>query len=153
MEMRVASVLAHVPPHSRESVVGAALERSTLVKQVDLKERTLAFALEVTAFCRRMQSEWPQRRLADQLFRSATSVAANYHAATRARSRREFLSKLGLVAEEAEETVFWLEFARRAGFASAERADPLIGEARQLLAIFTSSLKTVAANMSSRDTR
>lgn len=121
------------------------------MKQTDLKERTIAFALAVTAFCRRLPADWPQRRLADQLFRSATSVAANYHAATRARSRREFLSKVGLVAEEAEETVFWLEFAKRAEFATAERSDDLLREARQLLAIFTSSLKTVAANINRRD--
>jgi len=123
------------------------------MNQADLKERTMAFALGVSTLCRHLGGEWPQRRLADQLFRSATSIAANYHAATRARSRREFLSKLGLVAEEAEETVFWLEFARRAEFTTAGRSDALIQEARQLLAIFTSSLKTVAANMDRRDVR
>ena len=70
----------------------------------------MRFAVNVAALCRSAQHEWPGRRLADQMFRSATSVAANYHAACRARSRREFIAKLGIVIEEAEETAFWLEF-------------------------------------------
>ena len=104
----------------------------------------MRFALTATKLCRSMQAEWPARRLADQLFRSATSVAANYHAACRARSRREFIAKLGLVVEEAEETVFWLEFGVRAGLAGTDTCDPILREARQLLAIFTASAKTAA---------
>lgn len=111
----------------------------------DLKERTMRFAVTATRLCRTMQNDWPAHRLADQMFRSATSVAANYHAACRARSRREFVAKLGLVVEEAEETVFWLEFGVRAGLARADTCDPVIHEARQLLAIFTASAKTAAA--------
>ncbi|HUR34676.1 MAG TPA: four helix bundle protein [Vicinamibacterales bacterium] len=117
------------------------------MKQEDLKERTIRFALNVTALCRRLQNDWPQRRVSDQLFRSATSVAANYHAASRARSRREFQAKLGIVAEEAEETAFWLEFARRARMIDEQLALPVCAEARELLAIFIASLKTVAAGM------
>lgn len=117
------------------------------MRQSDLKERSMRFALAVAALCREMQADWPQRRVSDQVFRSATSVAANYHAATRARSRREFLAKLGLVAEEAEETLFWLEFARRADMARSERLLPIINEARELLAIFLASARTVSANI------
>ncbi len=107
----------------------------------------MVFALGVSSLCQELQADWKQRRLADQLFRSATSVAANYWAASRARSRREFLAKLGLVAEEAEETGFWLEFARRAGMTCSPRSERLVGEARELLAIFIASLKTVSGNM------
>jgi four helix bundle protein len=119
------------------------------MKQTDLKERTMRFALDVTGLCKRLQNDWPERRVSDQLFRSATSVAANYHAASRARSRREFQSKLGIVAEEAEETVFWLEFIRRAGMATDHMTSGLCGEAREILAIFIASLKTVAASLDS----
>ncbi len=106
----------------------------------------MRFALDVGHLCRRLRTDWPERRLADQLFRSATSVAANYHAASRARSKREFVAKLGIVAEEAEETVFWLEFAYRAGM-THEGCAPLTQEAHELLAIFVASLKTAAANL------
>lgn len=106
----------------------------------------MRFSLSVAALCRTLQSDWAQRRVADQLFRSATSVAANYHAATRARSTREFLAKLGLVAEEAEETVFWLEFAARAGMTGTPAA-PVASEAREVLAIFIAAQKTVAAKL------
>lgn len=116
------------------------------MQQSDLKERTMRFALDVTTLCQRLQPEWPHRRVADQVFRSATSVAANYHAASRARSRREFMAKLGLVAEEAEETVFWLEFALRAGMTDQRSAD-VMRESRELLAIFIASLKTIRGNL------
>ena len=123
------------------------------MKQSDLKERTMRFALDATSLCRQLQNDWTERRLSDQLFRSATSVAANYHAASRARSRREFLAKLGVVAEEAEETVFWLEFARRAHMATDRPALALCAEARELLAIFIASVKTVAVNVKAPGTR
>lgn len=116
------------------------------MQQSDLKERTLRFSLSVATLCRTLQADWSQRRVADQLFRSATSVAANYHAATRARSTREFLAKLGLVTEEAEETVFWLEFADRAGMTGPPAAS-VVREAREVLAIFIASHKTVAAKL------
>jgi four helix bundle protein len=78
----------------------------------ELKERCMHFAVNVGLW-RTAPAAWPAQRVSDQVFRSATSVAANYHAACRARSRREFIAKLGIVVEEAEETVFWLEFAAR----------------------------------------
>jgi four helix bundle protein len=112
----------------------------------ELKDRSMRFALDVTALAVPLYHRWPGSRVADQMFRSATSVAANYRAACRARSRREFIATLGTVVEEAEETVFWLEFASRAGLADSRTFAPLIREARELLAIFTSSAKTAAAN-------
>ncbi len=108
----------------------------------------MVFALGVSSLCQELQADWRQRRLADQLFRSATSVAANYYAASRARSRREFVAKLGLVAEEAEETAFWLDFARRAGMMKSLESGRLAVEARELLAIFIASLKTASAGTS-----
>ena len=116
----------------------------------NLKERTLRFAVGMAALCRTTQADWAGRRLADQMFRSATSVAANYHAACRARSRREFVAKMGLVVEEAEETVFWLEFASRASLIDASGSATLTQEARELLAIFTASTKTAASNQPRR---
>ena len=84
--------------------------------------------------------------VADQLFRSSTSLAANYTAACRGRSTREFISKLGIVVEEADETLFWLNFAIQANLASGSEVAELSKEARELVAIFTSSVKTASRN-------
>jgi four helix bundle protein len=111
------------------------LLNTTTVDTRDLKERMLRFAVDICALCRSAEHGWPGRRLADQMFRSGTSVAANYHAACRARSRREFIAKLGIVIEEAEETIFWLEFAARADLILPEKSKPLAREANELLAI------------------
>lgn len=107
----------------------------------------MQFALAITHATRLIGTEWPHRRVADQLFRSGTSVAANYHAATQARTGREFLAKLGIVAEEAAESVFWLDFAAKARMLSPDAVAPTLDEARQLLAIVIASMKTARSNM------
>jgi four helix bundle protein len=80
--------------------------------------------------------------LGKQVLRSGTSVAANYRAACRARSKPEFIAKIGIVAEEADETVLWLEPLGDAGVLPTARWDSLIKEARELTAIFTASQNT-----------
>ena len=110
--------------------------------QVDLKGRTRAFALAVI----RLVDDLPRGRSADvigsQLLRAGTSVGANYRAACRARSRKEFLAKLGIVEEETDESQFWLELVEERGLADAERVSSLSDEARQLVAIVVSSIRT-----------
>ena len=82
------------------------------------------------------------RIVGKQLLRSGTSVGANYRAACRARSRAEFIAKLGIVLEESDETVFWLELLLETGLLSHERLEPLVKEANELTSIFVSSLCT-----------
>jgi four helix bundle protein len=77
-----------------------------------------------------------------QLLRSGTSVAANYRAACRARSKAEFVAKLGVVLEEVDESVLWIEMLIDAQVLKKERLEPLLNEARQLTAIFTASRQT-----------
>jgi four helix bundle protein len=77
-----------------------------------------------------------------QLLRSGTSVAANYRAACRARSKAEFVSKIGIVLEEVDESVLWIELLIDAGILKKTRLDELLSESRQLTAIFTASRKT-----------
>ena len=77
-----------------------------------------------------------------QLLRSGTSVAANYRAVCRARSRAEFLAKMGIVIEEADETVFWLELLTESEIVRAGQMEQLIKEANELLAIFAASAQT-----------
>lgn len=76
------------------------------------------------------------------MLRSGTSVGANYRAACRARSRAEFVAKLGIVLEEADETVFWLELLPEGGIVKREKLDGLVKEAEELTSIFVTSLCT-----------
>jgi four helix bundle protein len=81
----------------------------------ELRERTTNFAAEIVKFARRLRRKPEARNIADQMSDSATAVAANYRAVTRARSKREFISKLAVCVEEADETVGWLLSWRRHG--------------------------------------
>ncbi len=80
--------------------------------------------------------------LGKQLLRAGTSVGANYRAACRAHSKAEFAAKLGIVLEESDEAVFWLELLVEAGVGSRERIEPLMKEAHELTSIFVASLCT-----------
>ena len=112
----------------------------------ELKERTMRFALRVMRFCRTLPDNWEGRFIADQLFRSGSRTSANYHAACRARSRRDFISKLGMVVEESDESVFWLTFVGRSELNETADQKNLLGEGRELLAIFIRSSKTAGDN-------
>jgi len=83
--------------------------------------------------------------IAQQILRSATSMAANYRAVGRARSQAEFVSKLGIVVEESDETVFWLEMLADSGMVPANNLTDLSNEANQLLSIFSASRRTAKA--------
>lgn len=78
----------------------------------------------------------------NQVLRSATGIAANYRAAGRSRSKAEFIAKIGVVVEEADETVFWLEMLADSGIVRPEKLANLHAEATELVAIFTASRKT-----------
>ena len=84
------------------------------------------------------------RAVAAQLIRSGTSVAANYRAACRARSKPEFIAKLGVVEEEADESAFWLELIIETGLLSAAKVTPLLAEEGEIVAMMASSKKTAA---------
>jgi four helix bundle protein len=86
------------------------------------------------------------RVIASQLLRSGTSVAANYRAVCRARSRAEFLAKIGIVLEEVDESAFWLELLCDAGLVPAEKLTSLLAEANELTAIFNASRTTARRN-------
>jgi four helix bundle protein len=109
------------------------------VNQAQLKARTLQFALDVLNFCRSIRNTWEGRRIGDQLFDAASSVAANYRAACRGRSKAEFIAKIGIVVEEADESEYWLIFAGQAGLGDRRTREGLLNEAAELLAIFAAS--------------
>ena len=109
---------------------------------VDLKERTKSFALRVMRVVRSLPPGAEGRMIGHQLLRSATSVAANYRAVCRARSRAEFLAKLAIALEEADESAFWLELLVDGGVMTEGRLRDLRSEANQLVAIFNASRTT-----------
>jgi four helix bundle protein len=113
------------------------------VELPDLRSRTHRFAIDSIVFVRRLPNTSEAHVSGLQYIRSATGVNSNYRAARRGRSRKEFIAKLGNVVEEADESVEWLTVMRDSGIAD----DPkLLAEARELLAIFTASLKTARRN-------
>ena len=107
-----------------------------------LKDRTKRFAVDVIRFSHQLPTTLDGKTIAGQIIRCGTSVGANYRASCRARSRAEWIAKLGIVEEEADETLFWLEVAVETGVVSADQAKALLKEADELTAIFVASLKT-----------
>jgi four helix bundle protein len=107
-----------------------------------MKQRTKQCALSVIHLCRTLPSTEEARVIGRQLLRSATSVGANYRAVCRARSTADFLSKLGIVLEEADETLFWLELLVDTGTSPPEKTRLLMQEADELVAILVASLRT-----------
>jgi len=106
----------------------------------------MRFAVRAVRFCRTLPDSWEARRVAGQLIDCTTSVAMNYRAATRGRSRAEFIAKLGIVVEEADESVGWLELLAELDLAKGGEFAWLLGESRELLAIFGQSQKTAKEN-------
>lgn len=111
-----------------------------------MKERLTTWAVEVVGLCKELRVRPEARHLADQLLASATSAAANYRAACRARSRREFTSKLAVAVEEADESVGWIQILIRTAFIGEPQAARILNEADQLLAILAASRRTAERN-------
>jgi len=108
----------------------------------DMKRRTKQFALQIITLVESL----PRGRTADvlgkQLLRSGTSIGANYRAACRAKSTADFISKMGIVEEESDESIYWMELLLEAGIVRLNQVESSIKEADELLAITISSIKT-----------
>ena len=112
----------------------------------DLKRRTKEFALRILKLVDALPRTTAGRALASQIVRSGTSVAANYRAACRAKSPADFISKMGIVEEEADETLFWLELLEESELVSAAKLTAIKKEASELIAITVASIKTARRN-------
>lgn len=112
-----------------------------------LKRRTKAFAIRIVKLFKALPPTDDGRIIGKQLLRSGTSVAANYRAVCRSRSKAEFVAKVGVVVEEADETVFWLELLSEVGILKAARIEGLLKEANELLAIFAASQRTARSRL------
>ena len=110
--------------------------------KVDLQVRTKRSALDVIDFCQALPRHGAAGVIAKQLLRSGTSVGANYRGACQARSRADFVAKMGIVAEEADESQYWMELLSEGKLSSAASLDALLREARELTAIAVSSINT-----------
>ncbi|PYK21669.1 MAG: four helix bundle protein [Verrucomicrobia bacterium] len=122
------------------------VESEKVVRTADLKARTKQFALRMMKMVDALPRTIQGRAIAKQIIRSATSVAANYRAACRARSRAEFIAKIGIVEEEADESCFWLELIIDSGLLNEDRIRPLLSEAGELVAIMAASRKSAIGN-------
>ena len=111
-----------------------------------LKARTKQFAIRIVRLFRTLPKTDEARVIGKQVLRSGTSVAANYRAVCRARSQAEFIAKIGVVVEEIDETVFWIELLADTEIIRSERIAELLTEANELLAIFAASLRTAKTN-------
>ena len=113
----------------------------------DMVERTRAFALRVYKLCSSLPNSPESWHMRDQLFRCATSVAANYRAALRAKSDRDYLNKLKICEEESDESEFWMDLLVACDLVKLQKVESLMKEANELTAIIASSIVTKRRNM------
>ena|SRR2546426_4633901 len=114
--------------------------------EFEMKQRTKAFALRVIKLASSLAKDPVGRRLGDQLLRAGTSLAANYRAACRGRSKADFVNKLGIAEEEADESAFWVELLIESALVTKQRLEPLLKEANELTAIIVASRMTSSRN-------
>ena len=115
------------------------------MKHNDLKDRTKQFTLAVIRLLSNNSKDFVTEILFKQLIRSSTSVAANYRAACRAKSKNDFIYKMSIVLEESDESMFWLELIESIGIYPFDKTQPLISESNQLTAIFVTILRSAKA--------
>ena len=113
------------------------------MKEYDLKDRTFRFSIDVIDLVELLPNKKATSVISYQILKSGTSVGANYRAARRARSDKEFISKINIVLEEADETLFWLEIIKVKKWIKGNDLEKLLKESDELTAIFTSTLKTM----------
>ena len=117
-----------------------------------LRQRLADLAIQVVRLCRPLVADPMARHPASQAARAAGSAAANYRAATVARSHAEFTAKIGTALEEADETVFWLEHLRQAGMLSEDAVAASLQESLEMAAILGASKRTSTGNAKLRRT-
>ena len=112
----------------------------------ELRQRTLRYTVRIIRYCRTLPDGWVEREIGRQLLRAGMGVSGNYWSACRARSQKEFVSKLGVATDEAEENVLWLTAISQSGVRDDSETNELLGEGRQLRAILSRSTSTAREN-------
>jgi four helix bundle protein len=113
----------------------------------EIKNRTKNLAVEIIKFCDELPEDTKYYVISKQIIRSATSVGANYRAACRGKSKADFIAKLGIVEEEADETLYWLELLLELDSGLKKRVSPLYKEMNEILSIVVASKKTARRNL------
>ena len=116
------------------------------MNEEQMKKRTKDFAKEIIELCRKLPKNREGNLIGNQIFRSGTSVAANYRSACRAKSKPDFIAKLAIVEEEADETQFWLELIKEMQILQTSNLNHLLVEVNEVIAIIVSSIKTARKN-------
>jgi four helix bundle protein len=119
----------------------------------DLKRRTKAFALRIIRLVESLPPGTVANVIGRQLAKCGASVGANYRAACRAKSQADFIAKMGIVEEEADESIYWMELLVESELIRKERVEDLMDEANQLVAIFVFSINTARGNKRNSDKR
>lgn len=119
------------------------------MNKIELKQRTKKFTIDIIKFAETLPSSRALNITVNQLLRSASSVGANYRAACRGKSMADFINKIVIVEEEADESMFWLEIIRDAELTHSDKLNLLINEANELTSIFTAIGKTAKENQRS----
>jgi four helix bundle protein len=122
------------------------LEDLMPTQQEERRDRTKAFAVRIVRLYKSLPHSGDAQVLGKQLLRCGTSVAANYRAACRSRFRAEWIAKIGVVVEEADESVFWLEMLSDCQIVPLPKLELLLKEAHELSALFTASRRTARSN-------
>ncbi|MBN7818106.1 four helix bundle protein [Algoriphagus pacificus] len=112
----------------------------------ELKKRTKTFAVAIIKMTETLPRRNSTTPVSNQIIRSSTSVGANYRAALRGRSKADFIAKLGIVVEESDETLYWLEIIVESELANKDQIAPLWKEGNELTSIFVKMLKTAKSN-------
>ncbi len=123
------------------------------MNEVELKQRTKQFALRVMKLVGALPENSLGRPIGNQLVRSGTAIGANYRAACRGRSKAEFVAKLGVVVEEADESAYWLELIIEGELLARKLVEPLLQEANELTAIMVASRKSAMSSIENQKSK
>jgi four helix bundle protein len=115
---------------------------SEVMNREDFKKRTKEYSLRVIRLVESLPEDRVSRILGDQLLRAGTSVGANYRSSIRAKSRADFISKMNVVEEECDESLYWMELLIAAGKAAPGRLEALMQEGDEIVSIVVASIKT-----------
>lgn len=117
----------------------------------EMKRRTKKYGLETIKLVRDLPRGRTEDSMANQLLRSGTAVGANYRSACRGKSIKDFIAKMGIVEEEADESVYWLELLTESGIVAKEKTEKLINEGNQLTAICVSAIRNSKLTAKTKD--
>ena len=120
-------------------------------KEFIMYVKTKKLALDTIRFCGKMGKDNVSRVISNQLLRCGTSVGANYRAASKARSKADFIAKMGIVEEESDETCYWLELIEESGLLNKELTSQLRDDADHVLAMAVKSIITARNNLKNRN--